>query len=154
MSYRDFTTAMKQLPELPYFASVPLASMTDLKRAERIFGKRFSRQNRLFYKKLNYATFAGVELLGIIPEHLLCRMHADAIVLLDMERSTKKLPPRWLPLCDLDDGYFAYLDYSQRNAMGEPPVISVLSTLSGYCSIEVRAKDLGEFLLLLARKMT
>jgi len=44
-------------------------------------------------------------------------------------RKELNLPLQWLTLYFFDDGYYGYLDYSQLNEEGEPPVIMARNIL-------------------------
>ena len=68
------------------------------------------------------------------------------------ERTDYGLPSYLLPIYNFDDGCMAYLDHSSLNESGEPRVVMMEYTGSGYELVEVLNEDFGDFVLLRVRE--
>lgn len=148
MSYQDFKEAMKTAPQCEDYERGKGISSWNMHKAEKLLGIRFSKQCREFYKKYNYMAFCGYELDGINPNSSFPIAGNAVATALDY-RKKWGLPEKWMPICFLDDGYYACLDYSHLNAAGEPRVIETVYADGTYQISSVMAEDLGEFLQIL-----
>ena len=165
MSYQDFQKAMELAPTCESYYSRGGTTIRKIRKAERLLGVRFSKQCREFYEKYNYISFSGYEVEGIDPDSKF-PLAGNAVATALAERKERDLPKKWVPLLEeCFDGLVVYMDYSQRNAEGEPRIIEAVYTNGEhfadedeenggkrkkhckYKVTEVLAEDLGEYLL-------
>ncbi len=167
MSYKSFEKALRIAPQCSDYDIDKGTSKALIRKAEKLLGVRFSKQARYFYKKYNYMSFCGYEIDGIDPNSSF-PLGGNAVASALADRKKYGLPEKWIPLCFLDDGCYAYMDYSQLNAEGEPRIIEAVYTNGEhwdeldcddleesqypkdgcrYTITDVLAEDFGEYLL-------
>jgi len=147
MSYQNFEKALELAKQCRFYTIRGGRSNEVITKAEELFGIKFSKQNYEFYKRLGYLSFFGNEFFGICKddfsgEHAGCAIEATL-----QDRKCLNLPSKWLTLYFFDDGYYGYLDYSQLNEDGEPPVIMAINNGKEYVKVDKVAEDFGDFLL-------
>lgn len=147
MSYTNFTKAFELAKTCEYYTISGGKSDMVIIEAEKLFGRKFSAQNRRFFSDVGYLSFFGNEIYGIIREDFTGEYVGCAVEAALSDRKEYGLPQKWLPIYDFDDGYMGYLDYSQLNDEGEPPVIMAIYNSEEYIVAEKVADDLGDFIL-------
>jgi hypothetical protein len=152
MSYQNFEKALELAKQCDdYFTHEPKTDET-IEHVEKQLDIKFSIQNRTFYKRLGYLSFFGVEIYGIYPEGDLKILAGNSFASILHDREHLNLPKEWLPIYFFDDGYYGYLDYSQLNEDGEPPVIMAIFNGKEYVMTEKIAEDFGDFILQLVEE--
>jgi len=147
MSYGNLEKALELAKQCEYYTITGGKSDETIRNAEKLFGQSFSKQNDSFYRMVGYLSFFGNEFYGICTEDFSGDYTGCAIEATLADRRDYNLPKDWLTVYFFDDGYMGYLDYSQLNADGEPPVIMAIYNGQEYVVVEKIAEDLGEFIL-------
>ena len=147
MSYQNYITAMKMATECDDYEVADGVGEDRIKASEEILGVSFSRQCREFYRTYNYMSFFGAELFGVDPNYDADCLEGNSLAYALNDREEYGLPNEWIPVCNLDDGYMAYLDYSVLNEENEPRVIMANYNGNEYELVEVLADDFGDFVL-------
>jgi len=115
---------------------------------EKLIGFKFSRQTYEFFKRVGFLMFSGKEIYGIVMDDFSGDTEDNAVEFSLKQRKEWKLPKEWLCIYNFGfDGYMGYLDYSDLNADGEPPVIMAVGAGKKYIVAERVAEDLGDFIL-------
>lgn len=147
MSFNNFEKALKLAKQCDdYFTHEPKTEDV-IKSVEQKLNINFSMQNKKFYQQVGYLSFFGVEIYGIYPDGDLRILAGNSFASAIHDRKRYDLPAKWLPIYFFDDGCYGYLDYSQLNKDGEPPVIMATYNGKEYRVIEKVADDFGDFLL-------
>ena len=123
-----------------------------IKKAEKLFGYKFSPQTHEYFSRLGFLEFFGHEFYGIIKDDFSGTYVGCSIVATLADRKEYNLPKEWLVIYFFDDGYMGYLDYSQLNDEGEPLVIMAIYDGKKYVVVERIAEDLGDFILELVKQ--
>lgn len=152
MSYQNFEKALKLAKQCEHYFTHEPRTDDVINRVSTIINIDFSKQNRDFYKKVGYLSFAGHEIYGIYPDGDPNDYVGDSYASTLHDRKELNLPKEWLTLYFFDDGYYGYLDYSQLNEDGEPPVIMAIYDGEKYVVTEKVAEDLGDFILMLVEE--
>jgi hypothetical protein len=152
MSYTNFENALELAKQCRFYTTKGERANSVVAKAEEMFGFKFSKQNYEFFKRIGYLSFFGNEFFGICKddfsgEHAGCAIEATL-----QDRREINLPPKWLTLYFFDDGYYGYLDYSQLNEDGEPPVVMAVYNGKEHVIVEKVAEDLGDFMLQLVEE--
>ena len=152
MSYQNFEKAIELAQRCDGYLNGGGKPIEIVAKAEELMGFNFSRQNHQYFNQYGFIEFFGNEIFGIIKDDF-SGVHAGcAIEATLQDRKKLNLPPKWLTLYFFDDGYYGYLDYSQLNEEGEPPVIMGIYNGKEYVMVEKVAEDLGDFLLKLVEE--
>lgn len=151
MSLFDLRQALEMVKTCKYFFATPSVSQTDIALSEEMLGLEFSLQSKEFYSYCGYLSFEGNEIFGINPHDNSGILEGNSVAYALYERENFELPHAWLPVFNFNNGELAFLDYSDLNEEGEPPVITGYYDGSKYCKNEYIAQDLGAFLLLLVK---
>lgn len=148
MSRKNYDLAMEKAPECEdYYASEGVSEET-VENAEKLLGVKFSPQLKSYLTEYDFIEFFGVELYGISKEDFSSSVLEGNIVEWALnERETNDFDPMWLPIRFEDDGGMAFLDCSQLNGEGEPPIILAEDNGDGYEFVEKLADDLGDYIL-------
>lgn len=152
MSFENFEKGIELAKKCEYYTTVGGKSDEIILKAEELFGRKFSKQNYEFFKLLGYLSFFGNEIYGICKDDFTGSYTGCAIEAALSDRKDYNLPKEWLPIYFFDDGYMGYLDYSQLNTDGEPPVIMAIYNSKEYVVTEKVAEDFGDFLLQLVEE--
>jgi hypothetical protein len=152
MSYQNFEKALELAKQCNAYRTVGGESATVIEKSETLLGFKFSAQNIKFYTQLGYLSFYGNEIYGINPYDLNGILEGNSVAYALSDRRDYNLPEKWLPIYFFDDGYMGYLDYSQLNGYGEPPVIMAIYNGSEYVITEKVAEDMGDFILMLVEE--
>jgi len=149
MSYTNLTKAIKMASEFEDYFSTGGQSLDVMRKAEKLLGVTFSKQISHYIREYGYISFSGNEIYGISSDSFedLNILEGNIVETVLVDRKKYNLPNEWLPIYFFDDGYYGYLDYSQHNEDGEPPVIMVIYDGEKYVVVEKIAEDLGDFLL-------
>jgi len=147
VSYQNFEEALELAKKCKYYTIHGERNSDVVAKAEELFGTKFSKQNYEYFKRLGYLSFFGSEFFGLCKDDFSGTHAGCAIEATLQDRKELGLPLEWLTLYFYDDGYYGYLDYSQLNEDGEPPVIVAYYNGKEYTVIEKVAEDLGDFLL-------
>ena len=118
--------ALELAKKKPYYFVKGETPEKVLSKVERVLGFSLSNQHKTFYGKVGYLSFAGFEFYGICNDKLTGKDAICAIETTIMERKKNKLPNKWVMFCSFDDGCMGYLDYTNLNEHGEPPLIMAL----------------------------
>ena len=118
-----------------------------IKKAEELLGFKLSNQTYVYLKKVGFLNFFGNEIYGIVKDDFSGIPEGCAVEYALHEREKTMLPKDWLPIYNFDDGNMGYLDYSQLNAEGEPPVIMAIYNGKEYVVVERVSDDLADFIL-------
>jgi len=152
MSYKNFERALELAKRCQYYTTVGGKNVDIIEKAQEMFDHKFSKQHFQFYKQVGYLSFFGNEFYGIVKDDFSGTYTGCAIEATLQDRKEYKLPLKWLIIYDFDDGYMGYLDYSQLNEEGEPPVIMAIYDGKKHVVIEKVAEDFGDFLLQIVEK--
>ena len=152
MSYQNFKEAMELAPECKFYTTAGGKSEDEIRKAEELLGVKFSKQCREFYAEYGYLSFYGNEIFGIDPEDDSGELEGNSVAYALNDRAEYGLPDCWIPVCNFDDGYMAYLDYSSLNKDGEPCVIVAFFNGSEYQVEETIAEYFGEFVFQLVKQ--
>jgi hypothetical protein len=147
MSYWNFEKALELAKQCNSYRTVGGEPDEIIEKSEVLLDIKFSKQNKVFYKRLGYLSFYGHEIYGIDPNDLNGVLEGNSVAYALYDRSKYDLPKMWLPIYFFDDGYMGYLDYSQLNNDNEPPVIMAIFDGKKYVITEKIADDLGDFFL-------
>jgi hypothetical protein len=147
MSIKNFELALEKAKNCKFYRTTGGENDTLIKKSESILKIKFSKQIYDFYSKLGYLSFYGHEIYGIDPNDTSGILEGNSVAYALNDRDKYGLPNEWLPIYSFDDGYMAYLDYSQLNCSGEPPVIKAIYNGKEYINSEKVAEDFGDFLL-------
>ena len=125
-----------------------------IKKAEIMLGFKLSRQNSEFYKRAGYLSFFGTEIYGMITDDFSGTVVGNAVAYSLNEREEYKLPKNLLAIYFFGfDGFWGFLDYSQLNEEGEPPVVMAYYNGTEYVITDKIAEDLGDFILELVQEV-
>jgi hypothetical protein len=152
MSYENFEKALDLAKLCKFYTIKGKRADTVVAKAEKLFGIKFSKQTRDFFTRLGYLSFYGNEIYGICKDDFSGSHAGCAIEATLQDRVQYHLPPKWLTIYFFDDGYYGYLDYSQLDEEGEPPVIMAIFNGKEYILVERVANDFGDFLLRLVEE--
>lgn len=147
MSILNFEKGIELAKKCDFYTTVGGKSDEIILKAEKLFGHKFSNQNYQFFKRLGYLSFFGNEVYGICKDDFTGSYTGCAIEAALYDREKYDLPKKWLPIYFFDDGYMGYLDYSQLNEEGEPPVIMAIYNGKEYIVTQKVSEDLGDFIL-------
>ena len=147
MSYQNFEMALELAKKCKYYTVRGERANEIVAKAEELLGLKFSKQNYEYFKKLGYLSFFGNEFFGICKDDFSGTHAGCAIEATLQDRKILHLPMSWLTLYFFDDGYYGYLDYSQLNEYGEPPVIMAIYNGEKHIVVEKVSDDFGDFLL-------
>jgi len=154
MSYSNYLKAVSLLPQCKNYETSGGQVPGVIQKAESALGIKFSWQTRDYLTQFGYVAFFGSEIAGIVCDDFDdLSIPANNMVKLAMaNRKEHGLPNKWLPIyCFGYDGYYGYLDYSQLNLEGEPPVIMAAYNGKEFFIEERVAEDFGDFLLELVK---
>ena len=152
MSYQNFEKAVELAEQCDGYLNGGGKSNSVVIKAEELLDIKFSRQNTQYFSQYGFIEFFGKELYGIVKDDFSGTYVGCAIEATLQDRKALNLPLQWLTLYFFDDGYYGYLDYSQLNEDGEPPVIMAIYDGEKYIIIEQVAEDLGDFILQLVEE--
>lgn len=152
MSYHNFKKALKLAKQCEGYDTGGGKTDKVISDASELLNIKFSKQNYKYFRKLGYLEFFGVEVFGIVTDDFSGEPEAKCVETALADRKNYNLPEEWLPIYFFDDGYYGYLDYSQLNEDGEPPVIIAIYDGEKYAVTGKVAEDLGDFLLQLVEK--
>jgi len=148
MSYKNFEKALELAKQCKYYTTRGELAINVVAKAENLFGQKLSKQNYDYFKNTGYLSFFGNEFYGICKDDFSGTHAGCAIEATLQDRIEYSLPKEWLTIYFFDDGYYGYLDYSQINEDGEPPVIMAIYNGNEYIIKEEVADDFGDFLLM------
>lgn len=146
MSYSSYLKAMQTIKDMEEYEVGQPQTIQVIQKAEQLLGFELSPQNKNYFMEYGYVEFDGNEIYGIIKSDFSGYHEGNSVGYALSERVENNLPKKWLPIYFLDDGYMAYLDYSQLNIEGEPFVISAYYNGSNYVLEKKIADDFGDFL--------
>ena len=152
MSYLNFEKAVALAKQCDGYVDGGSKSNSVVAKAEELLGIKFSKQNTQYFKQYGFIEFFGHEFYGIVKDDFSGSYVGCSIEATLQDRRELNLPPQWLTLYFFDDGYYGYLDYSQLNENGEPPVIIAIYDGEKYVVAEKVAEDLGDFMLSLVEE--
>lgn len=152
MSYKNFKKALKLAKKCDGYDVGNGKSDAIISKASELLGIKFSKQNYVYFSKLGYLEFFGVEVFGIMKDDFSGAPETNCVETALADRQEHNLPNEWLPIYFFDDGYYGYLDYSQLNKDGEPQVIMAIYNGKEYIVAEKVAEDFGDFLLNLVKE--
>lgn len=154
MSYSNFQNAMLKAAEFDDYSVGAPVEKEVLQKAEEKLNVHFSKILNEYLGKYGYVEFGGNEIFGIVKEDFddLSVLEGCMVEYAVSERLNCQLPESWLPIYNFDDGYMGFLDFSRKNAEGEPPIIMAVYTGEKYIMVKKIADDLGDFLLDLANE--
>jgi hypothetical protein len=147
MSFHNFEKALEMAQECKFYTTKGGTSDAVILKAEELFGYKFSRQTYEFLKKIGYMSFNGYEFFGICKDDFSGIPHGNMIEATLADRKDFNLPSEWLTIFFFDDGYYGYLDYSQLNEEGEPPVIMAIYNGEKYEVVKKVSSDFGDFIM-------
>ena len=109
-------------------------------------GFKLSNQHRMFYSKVGYLSFNGYEFYGVCNDTLTGKDSFCAIETTLKERKTNNLPINWVIFSFLDDGVYAYIDYSRLNNEGEPKIITAIYNGKTYTNVDTISHEIVDFI--------
>ncbi len=153
MSYKNFKLALEKA-KLCYMYNIT-GGVTEekIKEGEHLLAIKYSKQFKNYLLNIGVLSFFGSEFYGSTNREYKGLPFGDSVVLTLEHRLNLNLPEYLIPIYFFDDGE-AFLDYSQLNDDGEPPVIlfQYQGEKNGWLEIERLANDLGDFLLQLVEE--
>ncbi len=154
MSYKNFELGTRKIEQ--NFEIISKDDITNdlINQVALALGLELSKQHYNYLKKYGFIMFSGTSLYGIY-HGVFDGIYADNLVVATLEeRRERSLKASLLPIYDVEDEGIAFLDYSQINDDGEPPVIlfQYQGEDSEWVEIERLANDLGDFLLQLVEE--
>lgn len=152
MSIETYKKAKQIIDNLEDLETIGGKSIEVIKKGEELFGLKFSKILIKYFEDYGYISFNGNEIFGIIDDDFLDDDEMCCVESALSEREKYNLPKEWLPISFIDDGYYAYLDFSNLNNEGEPKVIAGIYNGEKYEMVQTIAEDLGDFLLELAEE--
>ena len=152
MSYKNFCKAIELSKRCRDYADGGAKQNACINKAEELLGIKFSRQNKEYFRNLGFIEFYGHEVFGIVKDDFSGSYAGCAVEATLVDRKEYSLPKDWITIYFFDDGYMGYLDYSQLNENGEPPVIMAFYNGEEYVAAEKMAEDFGDFLLMLVEE--
>ena len=152
MSFENFEKGLKLATKCAKYLTVNGKSDEEIATSEKMLNINFSKQSLEFYKRLGYLSFYGNEIYGIDPNDDSGILEGNSVAYALYDRKNYGLPKEWLPIYFFDDGHMGYLDYSDINADGEPPVIMAIYNGKDYVVVRKVAEDLGDFILSLVEE--
>lgn len=152
MSYENLVKALELAKKCKSYRVSNGKMELIISKSEKLLGIKFSRQNREFYSEVGYLSFYGNEIYEIDPDDQSGVLEGNSVSYALYDRKKYSLPNDWLPIYSFDDGYMGYLDYSQLNEDGEPPVIIAIYNDKEYVVTEKVSEDLGDFILKLVEE--
>lgn len=152
MSYQNFEKAVELAKQCDGYLDGGGKPNSVVVKAEELLNIKFSRQNTQYFSQYGFIEFFGTEIYGIVKDDFSGTHTGCAIEATLQDRKELNLPLQWLTLYFFDDGYYGYLDYSQLNEDGEPPVIMAIYNGKEYVVTEKIADDLGDFILQLVEE--
>lgn len=147
MSYSNFEKAMELAKKCQYYKTAGHQTEDLIERVEKVYGFNISTQHREYFKDCGYIMFFGTEIYGVYDKVFEGVYAGNAVIATLQDREEYNLPTAWIPIFDYDDGYVAYLNYSNLNSENEPRVILGIYTGEKYKNTETIADDFGDFLL-------
>jgi hypothetical protein len=146
MSFQKLTNSLENAKKKPFYTIKGQISESVLLNAEKLLGFRLSKQHREFFSKVGYLSFLGHEFYGICDERLNGNTVLCAVETTLRERKKINLPEKWIIFCYFDDGYFGYLDYSDVNTTGEPPLIMTIYDGKSHNIVKKVSVDMGDYI--------
>lgn len=153
MSIQSLKNAMKKFQCYDDYESTGGITEEVVFEAEKKLGIKFSEEQRLYYKTCGYCSFEGTEIFGIFLNTNTGILWGNSLARALHYRKAYALPETWIPICELDDGIMAFLNYAKLNTSNEPEVIAAYYNGDEYIIGEKIADDLGDFLLELTISM-
>jgi len=150
MSYVNYLKATNLLLKCDDYHSGGGKSLYTVERAEKILDVAFSKQIKDYLTTFGCVSFSEHEMDGIAKDTFddFTTLAGNMVEMTLFFRQNHGLPKKWLPIyCFGYNGYYGYLDHSQLNADGEPPVIMAMFDGEKYIIVERVAEDFGDFLL-------
>ena len=152
MSYQSFEKALKLAKQCDDYRTGKGKSDSVICAASKLLNIEFSKQTQVYFSKLGHLKFSGFEVYGIVKDDFSGIPANNCVESALVDRRDYNLPKEWLPIFFFDDGYYGYLDYSQLDEHGEPPVIAAHYDGEKYVVDEKVADDFGDFLLQLVEE--
>lgn len=146
MSYQKLLDSLEIAKKRPYYFIKGETPKEVIIEVERLIGFKLSIQHEFFYSKVGYLSFSGYEFYGICDHKLHGKDVLCAIETTLNERKKYKLPERWIIFCSFDDGYMGYLDYSNLNQDGEPPIIMAFYDGKKFAFVKKISDDIGSYI--------
>jgi len=147
MSYQNFEKAISLAKQCEGYWDGGGKSVDIVLKAEQLLGIKFSKQTHQYLVQLGFLEFFGVEIYGIIKDDFSGTPTGCLVEAALVERKDSNLPKEWIPIYFFDDGYMGFLDYTQLNEYGEPPIIMALYNGENYNVAKKVSDDLGDFIL-------
>lgn len=147
MSYQNFTKGMNLAKKCDGYLDGGGKSNDVIFKAEKLLDIKFSKQTFKYFNEFGFIEFFGHEIYGIIKDDFSGTPTGCSIETTIADREEYQLPKEWLTIYCFDDGYMGYLDYSQLNEDGEPPVIMAIYDGEKFVVTQKVAEDLGDFII-------
>ena len=151
MSYSNFEKGQELAKQCEGYDISGKSDETIMK-ASKLLNIKFSKQTYKYFNEIGYLDYFGSAFLGIIVDDFSGAPADNCVETALAERAEYNLPEEWLPIYDFDDGEMGYLDYSQLNDEGEPPVIIASYNGEEYVVIERFTEDLGDLILMMVEE--
>jgi hypothetical protein len=147
MSFKNLIDSLELAKTKPFYMIKGGAPEKVLMKAEELLGFKLSKQHRTFFSKVGYLSFDGFEFFGICSHDLSGKDALCAVETTIKERVKYNLPNSWVLFCSFDDGYMGYLDYSNINKEGEPPLVMAYSDGNDYNKVKIVSSDIGSYIM-------
>lgn len=149
MSMKTFEEAIELSKTIEGYRDSGGVDDETIEKIEAIFGFKLSPQHLLYFRKYGDIEYPGKEFYGVYPGCIDGMYNANAVASTIRDRREHDLPKKLIPIYNYDFD-MAYLDYDNLDEHGEPRVIAVCLYKEGYFIMDKLAKDLGDYLLLMA----
>ncbi|MCL2610521.1 MAG: SMI1/KNR4 family protein [Defluviitaleaceae bacterium] len=153
MSYINFEKALELAKKCEGYYISGGRDEELIRESEKLLNIKFSKQSKAFYKKVGYLSFFGEEIYGIYPLSNSGILAGNSVASTLHDREKYNLPENLVVVYHFGfDGLIGFLDYSQLNENGEPPVVLGFYNGEKWIIEEKLAEDLGDFILELAEE--
>jgi hypothetical protein len=146
MSDKNLSNILELAKKQSFYFAKGQISNEILNLIEKKLELKLSPQHKLFYQKVGYLSFNGFEFYGVCNDTFTGKDDFCAIETTIRERKLNNLPMNWVIFSFLDDGAYAYIDYSRTNLMGEPKIIVAVFNGASYEFIKIICEDIMTFI--------
>lgn len=146
MSYQKLLLALNEAKHKKFYRIYGNSDDNTVYGASLILEINLSKQHKTFLKEVGNISFSGFEFYGICNSEFKGKSIPCAVEMTIRERKMFNLPKHYVIFCSFDDGIYGYLDYSNLNVNGEPPLVALLNNGNNIQVIKKVSEDLGDYI--------